>query len=106
RVAVAGSSTHTEPARRQPTIQDLMRHTAGLTYGNQGTSDLHKRYPRSRNAAADTQSGAQFLETLGKLPLFYQPGTMWDYSFGFDVLGLAIEAVAQKTLGQFLRERV
>lgn len=96
----------TEPARRQPTIQDLMRHTAGLTYGNQGTSALHKLYPASGNAAAETQTGAQFLDTLSKLPLHYQPGTMWDYSFGFEVLGLAIETVTHKTLGQYLGERV
>jgi CubicO group peptidase (beta-lactamase class C family) len=96
----------TELARRQPTIQDLMRHTAGLTYGNQGVSELHKRYPSSGNAAAETQTGAQFLETLIKLPLHYQPGTMWDYSFGFEVLGLAIEAVTKKPLGQLMRERL
>jgi len=42
-----------EPARRQPTIQDLMRHTAGFTYGNQGTTALHKAYPGgSGNVAA------------------------------------------------------
>ena len=98
------TATGTEPARRQPTLQDMMRHTAGVTYGNQGTTELHKRYPSGN--VAETMSGAQFLETLGKLPLHYQPGTMWDYSFGLDVTGLAVEAVTKQRLGDFLQARL
>ena len=98
------TATGTEPARRQPTLQDMMRHTAGVTYGNQGTTELHKRYPGGN--VAETMSGAQFLETLGKLPLHYQPGTMWDYSFGLDVTGLAVEAVTKQRLGDFLQARL
>ena len=98
------TATGTEPARRQPTLQDMMRHTAGITYGNQGTTELHKRYPNGN--VANTMSGSQFLETLGKLPLHYQPGTMWDYSFGLDVTGLAVEAVSKQRLGDFLQARL
>ena len=54
----------TEPARRQPTLQDMVRHTAGVTYGNQGTTELHKRYPAGN--VADTMSAPQFLEALGQ----------------------------------------
>jgi CubicO group peptidase (beta-lactamase class C family) len=102
RVAKTGGGT--EAARRQPTLQDMMRHTAGVTYGNQGTTELHKRYPNG--GIADTMTGAEFLDALGALPLHYQPGTKWDYSFGLDVTGLAVEAVAKKSLGQFLQERL
>jgi CubicO group peptidase (beta-lactamase class C family) len=93
----------TEPARRKPTIQDLMRHTAGMTYGSQGTSELHKRYG-ALNLGELTS--AAFLEGLGALPLHYHPGTTWDYGLGLDVLGLAIEAVSGQTLGRFLEERL
>jgi len=96
--------TGTEPARRPPTLQDMMRHTAGVTYGNQGTTELHKRYPSGN--VSDTMTGSQFLETLGKLPLHYQPGTMWDYSFGLEVTGLAVEAVTKQRLGDFLQARL
>ncbi len=98
------TATGTEPARRQPTLQDMMRHTAGVTYGNQGTTELHKRYPSGN--VSDTMTGTQFLETLGKLPLHYQPGTTWDYSFGLEVTGLAVEAVAKQRLGEFLQARL
>jgi CubicO group peptidase (beta-lactamase class C family) len=95
----------TEPARRQPTLQDMLRHTAGVTYGNRGDSPLHKQYESAlRNA--DGLSGAQFLDALGKLPLHYQPGTAWDYSYGLDVAALAVESVTKKRLGEFLHERL
>jgi CubicO group peptidase (beta-lactamase class C family) len=97
--------TGTEPARRQPTLQDMLRHTAGVSYGNRGDTPLHKLYASKLRSAAD-QSGAQFLEELSKLPLHYQPGTTWDYSHGLDVAGLAIEAVTGKRLGEFLQERL
>ena len=95
----------TEPARRQPTLQDMLRHTAGVSYGNRGDTPLHKLYSSKLRSAAD-QSGPQFLEELSKLPLHYQPGTTWDYSHGLDVAGLAIEAVTGKRLGEFLQERL
>ena len=95
-----------EPARRQPTIQDLMRHTAGFTYGNQGSTALHKAYPGGSGNVADTMTGAEFVEALGKLPLHYQPGTRWDYSYGLDILGLALENVRGQPLGRVLQDRI
>ncbi len=94
-----------EPARRQPTLQDMLRHTAGVSYGNRGDTPLHKQYERELRSAAD-QSGPEFLQALGKLPLHYQPGTAWEYSHGLDVAGLAVEAVTRKRLGEFLQERL
>ena len=94
-----------EPAHRQPTLQDMLRHTAGVSYGNRGDTPLHKLYERELKSAAN-QSGAEFLQALGKLPLHYQPGTQWEYSHGLDVAGLAVESVTKKRLGEFLQERL
>ena len=94
-----------EPAHRQPTLQDMLRHTAGVSYGNRGDTPLHKLYEAKLESAAN-QSGAEFLQELGKLPLHYQPGTEWEYSHGLDVAGLAVEAVTKKRLGEFLQERL
>ncbi|MBM2803154.1 MAG: penicillin-binding protein [Deltaproteobacteria bacterium] len=100
-----GTAMGSEAARRQPTIQDLMRHTAGFTYGNRGTSELYKMYPQGSIESASL-TGPQFIEKLATLPLHYQPGTVWDYSLGLDVLGLAIEAVTKQPLSRFLNERL
>ena len=94
-----------EAAHRQPTLQDMLRHTAGVSYGNRGDTPLHKLYEARLKSAAN-QSGAEFLQELGKLPLHYQPGTQWEYSHGLDVAGLAVEAVTRKRLGEFLQERL
>jgi CubicO group peptidase (beta-lactamase class C family) len=94
-----------EPAHRQPTLQDMLRHTAGVSYGNRGDTPLHKLYELKLKSAAN-QSGVEFLQELGKLPLHYQPGTQWEYSHGLDVAGLAVEAVTKKRLGEFLQERL
>jgi CubicO group peptidase (beta-lactamase class C family) len=104
-VAVATASG-TEPVGRKPTLQDLMRHTAGFTYGNRGTSPLYKNYPQSSGDAADAMTGDALLAKLGSLPLFFQPGTRWDYSFGMDLLGLTVEAVTKQKLGDYLHERL
>ena len=93
------------PAHRQPTLQDMLRHTAGVSYGNRGDTPLQTLYALRLKSAA-TQSGAEFLTELGALPLHYQPGTAWEYSLGLDVAGLAVEAVTNMRLGEFLQERL
>lgn len=70
KMAVA-TQTGTEPARRKPTVQDMMRHTAGVTYGsNTGATELSKQYA---DLTPDL-SASEFLAKLGGLPLQYQPG--------------------------------
>ena len=88
------------------TIQDLMRHTAGVTYGNRGSTAFYKNYLSSSDEVAEEMTGAVFLEKLANLPLHFEPGSKWDYGFGFDVLGLAIEAVTGQSLAAFLDERI
>ena len=95
----------TVPAARQITIQDIMRHTSGIIYGGRGTTAVHKLYPAGSTAAANMPS-AEFLDKLGSLPLMYQPGTVWDYGFSIDLVGLVIERVSGQTLGQYLQQRL
>lgn len=95
-----------EPAKRPITIQDLMRHTSGITYGGRGTTAIHKLWPVSSSLAAYGGTTDQFMETISKLPLLYQPATTWDYSLSTDALGAVIEKVTGKSLGAALEERV
>lgn len=87
-------TTDTVPARRQITIQDLLRHTSGLIYGGRGTTVVHRMYPSGSGDAATSYDGAAFLDKLASLPLLYQPATVWDYGFGLDVTGLTIEKIS------------
>jgi CubicO group peptidase (beta-lactamase class C family) len=93
------------PAQREFTIQDLLRHTSGLTYQNRGTSEAHKLYPDGMRGLAQL-SKDEFVEALRKAPLLYQPGTAWEYGLSTDVLGLIIEAITGETLGKHLHQRL
>jgi CubicO group peptidase (beta-lactamase class C family) len=93
-------------ARREMTVQDLLRHTSGLTYDNRGTSAVHRAYPGSSVSAAVKMGREEFLETIGKVPLLYQPGTAWEYGFSTDILGHIVEAVSGMRLGAFLKARL
>jgi CubicO group peptidase (beta-lactamase class C family) len=96
-------SAEVVPANRQITIQDLMRHTSGLIYGGRGNTLVHKMYPGGSGDASRDYDGAAFMDKLATLPLLYQPGTVWDYGFGLDVLGQVIENVTNQSLGQYLQ---
>jgi CubicO group peptidase (beta-lactamase class C family) len=91
------------PAHRQITIQDLMRHTSGIIYGGRGNTLVHKMYPAGSGDASRDYDAAAFMDKLASLPLLYQPGTVWDYGFGLDVLGQVIENVTKQPLGQYLQ---
>jgi CubicO group peptidase (beta-lactamase class C family) len=93
------------PAKRPITIQDLMRHTSGLTYGFFGEGMVKKAYVEAELGKNDPDL-AEFVGRLSKLPLAYQPGTTWDYSQSVDVLGRVIEVVSGKSLYQFEKERL
>lgn len=95
----------TVAVNRQMTIEDLMRHTAGLSYGR-GDKALYARYPFSSDVASTKWTGKEFLDQLATLPLHYQPGSMWEYSLGLDVLGLVIEAVTGLPLAKYLDEKL
>jgi CubicO group peptidase (beta-lactamase class C family) len=96
----------TVPATREITVQDLLRHTSGLTYDNRGTSPVHRAYPGSSVSAAVKLGRDEFLDAMGKVPLLYHPGTAWEYGFSTDILGHIVEAVSGQTLGSFLKSRL
>ena len=94
------------PAARKITLQDLFRHTSGLIYGGRGTTAVHKLYPGGSVDAATQMTGPEFLDRLSSLPLLWQPGTVWDYGFGLDVLGLVIEQTSGDPLGRYLQSHL
>jgi CubicO group peptidase (beta-lactamase class C family) len=91
--------------RRPMTVQDLMRHTSGLTYGFFGNSMVKTLYSEA-NLSDITRSNEEVAEKIATLPLAYQPGSTWDYSHSTDVLGRVIEVVTGKPLLQAMKEKV
>jgi CubicO group peptidase (beta-lactamase class C family) len=94
-----------EPTRREPTIQDLLRHTSGFTYAEFGDT-LVKRAYQAANIRSGDRTLAEFTSRLSKMPLAYQPGTTWEYSLSTDVLGRVIEVVSGVPFDQFVSDRI
>ena len=96
-------------AQRIMTVQDLLRHTAGLPYGeltqNAAVKDALAKAGLFKPGVIEfdvrDMTGAEQVERLARIPLLYQPGTTWEYSLATDVLGRVVEAASGKRLGVF-----
>ncbi|MBL0729989.1 beta-lactamase family protein [Piscinibacter sp. HJYY11] len=93
------------PSPRQPTVQDLLRHTSGLTYGVFGKSLVKSEYLKA-GVEGTNLSNTDFSKRIATMPLAYVPGTTWEYSRSTDVLGALIERVSGQTLGAYLQQRI
>jgi CubicO group peptidase (beta-lactamase class C family) len=94
-----------EPARREVTVQDLMRHTSGMTYGIFGDSLVQRAY-RAAGTMDDQQTNAQMIDKLAQLPLAFQPGTAFEYGMSNDVIGRIVEVRSGVDLNRFVVERI
>jgi CubicO group peptidase (beta-lactamase class C family) len=91
---------------RPMTVQDLLRHTSGLTYGFFGAGLVKKMYVDNQVGTRGELSNADFAELIARMPLAFQPGSTWDYSNSTDVLGRVVEVVSGQTLGAHLKQRL
>jgi CubicO group peptidase (beta-lactamase class C family) len=100
------------PPQRPISIQDLLRHTSGLTYG--GGQSAQERALTEAGLALDISSKSkvnamtnmELVTAIGKTPLLFHPGTKWEYGRSTDVLGALVEAVSGMSLGRFFEERI
>ena len=91
--------------RRQPTVRDLLKHTAGFSYGLFGNTEIDRLY-RGAGLPYAYEDLQGFVAALGRLPLQYEPGSRWHYSVSVDVQGRLIEAITGMSFGAFLQQRL
>jgi CubicO group peptidase (beta-lactamase class C family) len=101
-----GKSLELVAPRRPITVQDLLRHTSGLTYGFFGESLVKRAYNDALSSLPSDPTTTEYAEHFAKLPLQYQPGSTWDYSVSTDVLGRVLEVVDGKSLFTLLKQRL
>ncbi len=101
------------PAQREMTVQDLLRHSAGLVYGeitsNLPVKDAYKQgrlYRTETNFDIRDLTPSQEIEAFSRAPLAHQPGTVWEYSLASDLLGRVIESASGQRLADFMKQRL
>jgi CubicO group peptidase (beta-lactamase class C family) len=102
---VNGDKLALSPLKRAITVQDLMRHTSGLTYGFSGASPVQK-LTKAANVLYSQASLAQNVDAMAALPLMHQPGEVWEYGVSTDVLARIVEIVEGAQLSEVLHERL
>ena len=90
--------------KRPMTVQDLMRHTSGLTYGAFGNSPVDQMYRKAD--IFNAKSLEAMVKAIAGMPLLHQPGEFWEYSVSTDVLGRVVEVASAMDLDSFVRERI
>jgi CubicO group peptidase (beta-lactamase class C family) len=93
------------PADRLILIGDLLRHTDGLTYETAGDTKLKLLY-REAGIGAPGEKLVDRVDRLARMPLAYQPGTVWEYGRGVDLLSRIVELVTGLPLHEALHARV
>jgi CubicO group peptidase (beta-lactamase class C family) len=93
------------PLGRPITIQDLLRHTSGLTNDTAGNGPVQRMYQQSRIRDRSI-SNAEHAAIVAGMPLVCQPGAEWNYSRSTDILGRIIEIISGKSLSAYLTERI
>jgi CubicO group peptidase (beta-lactamase class C family) len=102
---VNAKSLTLEPLRREMTVQDLLRHTSGLTYAHLTGPHLKEAY-EAAGVVDERQTNAEMAEKLAKVPLAYQPGSTWQYGVSTDMLGRVVEIASGMSLDRFIGERI
>ncbi len=92
-------------AQRTMTVQDLLRHTSGLTYAQFGDSAAQMLW-RDANLMTEDQTNEELVTKLAQLPLMFEPGTTWEYSMSTDVLGRVVEVASGQSLADFFASRI
>ena len=90
----------------EPLIIDLLRHTAGFTYGFQERSNVDAAYRALDIDGWNKHNNDEFVAKLAKLPLEFDPGSAWNYSVATDLLGIIVARVSGQSLGDYFAEHI
>jgi CubicO group peptidase (beta-lactamase class C family) len=104
-----GEAMVTRAPKAPMTVQHLLCHTAGLTYGGflPGLElPVDPAYAAAGISRAGTDTLQEFVEKLAKVPLLYEPGSRWSYSMSTDVCGYLVEVISGQSFESFLQDRL
>lgn len=104
------------PVRREVTVRDLLSHSSGLLYlfpnnyypdpKRALVLDFYKQAGITDGFCRPDEEIGDMVKRLAKLPLYGQPGEVWEYGLNSDVLGYLVEVVSGMKLDQFVTQRI
>ena len=97
-------SFEVEPLKRQPTMRELMSHTAGFAYGLYGDDPANNAYKQKRILASPDLP--TLINRVAAIPLLHQPGEEWYYSVSVDIQGAIIERITGMTLAEYFSKNI
>ena len=103
-LTVLGDDGVIRPAENQMTMQQLLSHTTGLSYGFNPADAVDQRYQAAelwRSKDLD-----ELTEKIAALPLKFEPGERWHYSVAVDITGVVVERISGQSFDVFLKERM
>lgn len=93
-----------EPLARQPTMRELLNHTAGFSYGLSGSDPVNTAFRDQEVLNASNLD--ELIERVAGIPLMTQPGDQWIYSVSVDIQGYIVEQLSGMPFGQFLDQKI
>jgi CubicO group peptidase (beta-lactamase class C family) len=101
---VADGQGGVRPAARPILIRDILRHTAGFSYGGTATpADAAFQAVDPLNLKNDL---AEFGRRLATAPLLFDPGEQWSYSAAVDVQALLVEKLSGQSFETYVRAHI
>jgi CubicO group peptidase (beta-lactamase class C family) len=112
-VSGSGPSMQTKLPDRPVTFRHMLNHSGGITYGGGPLAipgaTLHP-VDQVYNDLGLTRGGRQdlagFVKKLGQVPLRYEPGASWMYSFSTDVCGYLVQAISGMPFEDYLKKHI
>lgn len=93
-----------EALHHQPTMRELMSHTAGFAYGLYGKDPSNLMF--MKNGVLASPDLNTFIDRVAAIPLMYQPGEQWFYSAAVDIQGAIVERLSGMKFGAFLASKI
>lgn len=92
---------------RKVTVRDVLRHTAGFTYGADGEpTNAADRVWAELQPLSSTNTLEQFSQKMAQVPLLYDPGTHWNYSAGVDVQARLVEVLSGQPFADYVAQHI
>lgn len=89
---------------RQPTMRELLNHSAGFGYGLSGDDPVNNAFRDGGVLASDDLD--MLIDKVADIPLLFQPGEQWSYSIAVDIQGYIVQELSGQKFGDFLQQRI